>query len=64
MQGMFGLCEAKGGTEIDECLHVGARRHKRAGQDVKNESKHVLEDGRVPAKKARDSKIQRQRKDY
>ena len=38
MQNIFGLCEAKNVTEIDELLQAGAGGHKRARQDVKTDS--------------------------
>ena len=60
VQEMRGLCEAKDGTEIDDLLQAGASRHKRARQDVKTNSGPRKEDGRIPAKKARDRKIEGQ----
>ena len=41
MQEMFGLCEAKNGTKLDELLQAGASEHKRAWQDV-----HTISDSR------------------
>ena len=34
-QKMFGICEAKNGTEIDELLQAGASRHLRVQQNDK-----------------------------
>ena len=38
MQEMFGVCEAKNGTKIDELLQVGASRYPRAWQNVEENS--------------------------
>ena len=61
VQEMLGLCEAEDGTEIDELLQAGASWHKRARQDVKTNSSPGI--WQVPAKKARDWKIEEQRKE-
>ena len=35
---MFGLCEAKIGTEVNEASQAGASRHKRSRHDVETDS--------------------------
>ena len=52
---MFGLCEAKNGTEINELLQAIASRHQRVWQDVKADSRPG--GLQVPAKEARNWKI-------
>ena len=61
MPKMLGLCEAENGTEVDELLQAGASGHKRARQDVKNEHRFQKVAG-FPAQKARNWKIERQKK--
>ena len=43
MQKMFGPCEAKNGTEINELLEAGVGRHQRVRQSVKTDSRGTIE---------------------
>ena len=53
VQKLFGPCEAKNGTQIEELLYAGASGRKRVRQNVLLKGIQVLEDGRIPAKEAR-----------
>ena len=60
VQKVFGIREGKNGAEIEELLQAGASRHKREQKMINRIQ--VLEDGRVPAKEARNWKIEGQKK--
>ena len=57
-QKVFGIREAKNGTETDELLQTRTEGTKEYGKMLKNIQ--VLEDGRVPAKEAQNWKIEGQ----
>ena len=57
VQKVFGICEAKNGTETDELLQAGAVGHPRMYGNMLKRIQ-VLEDGRVPAAEARSWRIE------
>ena len=60
VQKVLGLCETENGTKNDELLEAGASGHKEQGNILKRI--HVLDDGRIPAKEARNWKIEGQKR--
>ena len=50
VQKVFGIREAKKGTEIDELLQAGASGHKRVRQDAENDSDSPKTAGSLPRK--------------
>ena len=59
VQKLFGICEAKNGTETDERLQAGADGHpKRMAKCWMLKRLQVLEDGGVAAKEARSWRIE------
>ena len=60
VQKVFGICEAKNGTETDELLQAGTKGHRRIGKMMKRIQ--ILEEGRVPAKETKDWRIEGEKK--
>ena len=60
VQKVFGICEAKNGTETDELLHTGTNGHRRIGKMMKRIQ--ILEEGRVPAKETKNWRIEGEKK--
>ena len=60
VQKVFGIYEAKNGTDTDELLQTGKDGHQRIWQDV--EEIQILEEGRVPAKETKNWRIEGEKK--